>query len=277
MRVVASKERPETMEIRVSDTGVGIDRTHLRTLFDAFSQGDESTTRRFGGTGLGLAISRRLAEGMGGDIRVESEVGRGSTFTAILPAEPVEATHEADVGAVPCLSSPGVELRPGRVLVADDNAVNRKLACRMLERLGFEAVSVDDGLQAVDAFADGRWDLLLLDVHMPELDGLGAVARIRALEAARRLPRTPVVALTASAREADRRRCLEAGMDDFLSKPLRQAVLEEVLAKWTADAPDRSSVTSADSAPASGRVPGRSSSEPSVTGDAVAAGSYPTI
>jgi len=269
-----------TLLIRVRDTGIGISAEKHATLFNAFSQADDSTTRRFGGTGLGLAISQRLARAMGGEIELDSASGCGSTFTLRLPAEVAEATSSPESSSQTSPHSTPAALKPftpGRVLVADDNAVNRKLATRMLERLGFEADAVEDGTEAVDAFSRERWDLILLDVHMPELDGLGASQRIRSIEAARHWPRTPILALTASAQEADRRRCFDAGMDDFLSKPLRQDVLTEALAKWTdAGEPVPADPPSVES-PASGVIPGWPTQPKSSEATPAPAVSYPTI
>jgi signal transduction histidine kinase/CheY-like chemotaxis protein len=210
---------------RVQDTGIGIDAPTRARLFEKFTQGDSSTTRRYGGSGLGLAISRSLVRRMGGDIAVESAPGRGSEFRFELPlpaAGPApKAPADGPVAAVARFS--------GRVLVAEDDWGNQKVVDAMLRRAGLAVTLVDSGAAAVARVAEGGWDLVFLDVQMPGMDGLEAARRIREQLAGRRLP---LVALTANARPEDRRSCLEAGMDDYLSKPLRQEELAACLRRW---------------------------------------------
>jgi CheY-like chemotaxis protein len=230
----------------VADTGIGIAPEAQARLFRPFSQVDVSTTRKFGGTGLGLSICKQLAELMGGSIGVQSEVGRGSTFwfeVRLATAAMVAAPMAAD--ARPAESDQESTFAGRRVLVADDAQINRKVVTRLLERFGCVVETVEDGKAAVEAVtSSGRaaYDLVLMDCLMPELDGFEAAGAIRAWEAAQHPGRgrhTPIVALTASATEDDRRRCLDAGMDDFLSKPIRGANLGQALTRWLGAPPAR--------------------------------------
>jgi PAS domain S-box-containing protein len=215
-----------SLRFEVQDTGLGIRYEDLGQLFQAFQQLDSSTTKRAGGTGLGLAISRMIMEAMGGSIRVTSELGAGSTFTVEL--EVVLATAVPDPEPLPGLQSregageedPEGGERP-RVLVAEDNEVNSRLATTLLERRGWQVDAVATGAEAVAAAGATPYDLILMDVQMPEMDGLEATRRIRTIEAGDESERrVPIVALTAYALAGDRARCLEAGMDDYLSKPI---------------------------------------------------------
>lgn len=210
----------------VRDTGVGIPSDRLEAIFDAFTQADGSITRRFGGTGLGLTISRQLVELMRGRIRAESTLGRGSTFTVTLPLEPARASGERSDAVAPLPRSES----PARILVAEDNRVNQLVIRRLLESLGHQVRMVSDGQQAVDAVAEERFDLVLLDLQMPVLDGLEAARRIRAREAGG--ARLPLVALTAHGMESHRRETQEAGMDGYLTKPISLDALVEALARW---------------------------------------------
>ena len=220
-----------TLDCGVIDTGDGIPADKIGLLFRSFSQGDVSTTRRFGGTGLGLAISKQLCELMGGTIEVDSTVNRGSTFRFTVCFDPAQeeapAAKAYPTQAIETFPDDG---RPIRVLLAEDNAVNQLVARRMLEGLGAAVDVVEDGRQAADAVARERYDLVFMDQHMPVMDGVEATAEIRRAEAGGR--RTVIIALTASAFPEDRVRCLESGMDDFLAKPVARAALAELLQRW---------------------------------------------
>jgi len=228
---VASREG-DTYLIRfeIKDTGIGIAPDALKTIFEAFSQADGTMARKYGGTGLGLAIARQLVQLMGGEIGVESQPGRGSTFWFTVRAPKAQTDH-APGGA---RGSAG-DIIPtsfcGRVLLAEDNPVNRELAVAMLEAAGLQVVLAHDGRDAVTAAAGGGIDLVLMDCQMPEMDGFAATEAIRQAEVAAEV-RMPIVALTANAMEGDRERCLAAGMDDYLSKPFKPMQLYAMLARW---------------------------------------------
>ena len=221
LRMRMEKER---IHMAVIDTGIGIAPDRLDRIFDAFAQADASTTRRFGGTGLGTTISRQLVERMGGRITVESELGRGSCFHIWLPLEAGEHVAVAEEGAA-------MVLPPLRVLVADDVAQNGELMQLMLGRDGHQVRLATNGLEALQAFSEQDFDVVLMDVHMPELDGLSATRRIRQFELSHSRPRTPVVALTASVLEEDRQAALAAGMDGFATKPIEAALLRAEIAR----------------------------------------------
>ncbi len=220
--------RSENLRIDVCDTGIGIPEDALQRIFEPFSQADESTTRRYGGTGLGLSICRRLSELMNGAVDVESQEGQGSTFSVVIPM--LQATlKDIDKANSPAQQ---ISLPPGlRVLVVEDNQVNRFLAQRILEREGIEVVLANDGVEALEAFERTGVDIVLMDVQMPVLDGLSATRKIREREDAK--SNTPVIALTANVTPEHQRACHEAGMDDFLAKPIELERLLAVLARWS--------------------------------------------
>ena len=217
VRVDAEAAAGETLvHCAVSDTGIGIPREKQEVIFDPFVQGDGSASRRHGGTGLGLAIAVEVVQLMRGRIWVESEVGRGSTFhfTARLAKEPLSPPAR-DPGPAPLRGGAGGL----HVLLAEDNAVNRKVAVRLLEKRGHTVVAVEDGRQALRALDGERFDIALMDVQMPEMDGFEATAAVRARERVQG-GHLPIVALTAHAMKGDRERCLEAGMDAYVAKPV---------------------------------------------------------
>ena len=197
----------------VCDTGPGIEQSAQARLFEKFSQGDASVTRKHGGTGLGLAISRQLSELMGGSLSLASTPGEGSTFTAVFRFEPVATPLAADEAIAPAPRSGALD-----ILVAEDNAINRKLIALMLEALGHRCTFAENGEQAVTAAAAGDFDVIFMDVQMPVLDGLGATKRIRALDGP--VSRTPIVAVTANAMSGDKEKYIAAGMDNYVSKPI---------------------------------------------------------
>jgi signal transduction histidine kinase/CheY-like chemotaxis protein len=211
--------------VAVRDTGIGLSELERQRIFEPFMQADSSTTRRFGGSGLGLAIVRRLVQLLGGELDVESEPEQGSEFWFVLDLPPAPASAPP---AVP-IPAQSANLAGRRVLVAEDNEVNMELACAVLHSLGMQVHQAINGVQAVQTYEEARPDMVLMDMHMPQLDGLGATQRIRAQEAERNWPHTPIVALTASALPEDRQRCLDAGMDDVLVKPFGLGQLQRVL------------------------------------------------
>ncbi|BET66522.1 hybrid sensor histidine kinase/response regulator [Opitutales bacterium ASA1] len=230
IRHAAEDETGDTLHFTVEDTGIGIPAAKLGAIFDPFTQADTSTTRRFGGTGLGLTISRDLVALMQGRIWAESEEGRGSRFhfTARLPVANPPVAAEIPI---PAEASPEGTRRSLCVLLAEDNPVNQRIAQVKLTRAGHTATIAANGRAAVDAWREGKFDLVLMDVQMPELDGLEATREIRALESALGRGRIFIVALTAHAMQSDIDRCLAAGMDAYLGKPVDWAALERLLAE----------------------------------------------
>ena len=219
-------EEPIRLRFEVADTGIGIAADQISRLFKPFSQVDDSSTRRFGGTGLGLAISRQLVERMGGTIQVHSEVGVGSQFVVELPLYVLQR------GTAPVAVRVHPRFEGRKVLVVEDNPINRAVAQRLLERTGCEVMLAVDGRDGLEMVRTAPPDLVLMDVQMPGMSGLDATREIRKLPAPACL--VPVVAMTASSMTGDRERCLESGMNDYLSKPLEVEVLEDVMRRWLA-------------------------------------------
>jgi signal transduction histidine kinase/ActR/RegA family two-component response regulator len=223
---VGAEPSGDAWHVRITDTGIGMTGEQMTRLFTPFSQADASTTRRFGGTGLGLAISQRLAGLLGGAITVQSTAGQGSTFTLRMPI--------GTTGVVPAAAPPPAPAAPPRpaayhVLLAEDTVDNQVLLRALLEQLGAEVTIADTGRAAVDSAMDAKsrrrpFDIVFMDMQMPELDGYAATEALRRLGFG-----TPVVALTARAMDGDRERCLAAGCDDYLTKPVTSAVLETAL------------------------------------------------
>ena len=216
VRCTADAQGKPELDFVVTDTGVGMDEATVARLFTRFAQADPTPSRRHGGTGLGLEISRELARLMGGDILVRSRPGEGSAFTLRMPAVPASAGNARSAAAGPPREAVA---RPLRVLVAEDHPVNRQYMAALLENMGHDAHFASNGAEAVQAARDGSFDVVLMDLHMPELDGYGATLAIRALTDAARST-VPIVALTADAFDETRARCLVAGMNDFLTKPV---------------------------------------------------------
>ncbi|WP_066334538.1 CHASE domain-containing protein [Azohydromonas lata] len=222
-------EAGEHWRFVVRDSGIGLSAEQQARIFEPFIQADGSTTRRFGGSGLGLSIVRHLAQLHGGEVGVNSEPGQGAEFWVLLTLPSAALAAPAVAHAPPTPGTSAAALAGKAVLVAEDNEVNMQLACMMLEQLGLQVHPAPDGDAAFKAYAQGAPDIVLMDMHMPVMDGLEATVRIRALEAERGLPRTPIVALTASALAEDRHRCKAAGMDDVLVKPFDMAQLTALL------------------------------------------------
>jgi PAS domain S-box-containing protein len=217
------------IKVEVKDTGIGIPLNSISRMFQVFSQADASTTRRFGGTGLGLSICKLLVEKMGGSIGVESIEGQGSTFWFTLRLSAAQApahSKNQPVGTFKTHSD-----RPLRVLVAEDNIINQKIALKTLENMGLRADAVANGQEVLDALHIVPYDLILMDCQMPELDGYETTQRIRT---SKTLPRTslPIIAMTANAISGDRERCIESGMNDYISKPVKAHELFSILKQW---------------------------------------------
>ncbi|NCG17448.1 MAG: response regulator, partial [Rhodobacterales bacterium] len=217
------------LRVAVRDTGVGIDPQVQQRIFAAFEQADPSTTRKFGGTGLGLAICRRLVAAMGGEIKVESTPGIGSTFWFRIPLSIGTVSDRAVEAAA--ATDPKRHHSQSRILVVDDNELNRMVAQELLAVLGVQVTVASGGHEAIELHARNPFDLIFMDCQMPGLDGYAAARRIREKERIG-LPSTRIVAITAHAMATDRRRCLDAGMDDYLSKPVKLDALQDTLSRW---------------------------------------------
>ena len=250
--VLGETEDAVQLRFEVRDTGIGIAEDQFDSVFDAFTQVDASSTRRHGGTGLGLAIVKEIAELMGGRVGVDSRIAHGSTFWLELglkrAADPAPAlADEGDVVA-PALApdETGAAASPGEagdavpsahILLVEDDAVNQMVLAAMLERLGCRVDVVDDGEAACDAAAHTHYDMVFMDCHMPLMDGFEATRRIREDEARSDGTHTPIVALTALALTGDRERCLDSGMDDYMTKPVRAAQLAAAVQRWAGAKP----------------------------------------
>jgi signal transduction histidine kinase/CheY-like chemotaxis protein len=224
--------RPDISRIQVSivDTGIGISPEQLPRLFKRFTQADSSTTRRYGGTGLGLAISKQLAELMGGTLDVSSAIGTGSTFSLVLPL--LAAAQPAMPAAAP-RAPLLLEFERRRILIVEDNVINQRVAEHMLLKLGHTADVARNGREALDRLGASHYDLVLMDCQMPEMDGFEATAQIRNRTSLVLDHGIPIVAMTANAFEEDRERCLAAGMNDFLAKPVNRQSLADMIEKWS--------------------------------------------
>ncbi len=222
-----------TLYFSVKDTGIGISPDQMDRLFKPFSQGDSSMTRRYGGTGLGLAISKRLSEMMGGTMWVESQSGQGSTFYFTINAKSASTNEIAHVSLPknsPKFTEEFAQKLPLRILLAEDLLVNQKVALHMLKRLGYRADLAHNGHEVLHALHRQSYDIVLMDVQMPEMDGIEATRRI----CEQWLPNTRpwIIAMTASAMQRDREECLNVGMNDYISKPLQFEMLTQALTKY---------------------------------------------
>lgn len=216
---------PGSLRFNIRDTGIGIAEEHLGQVFDSFSQVDGSLSRLHGGAGLGLALSHRLCQAMGGEISVESAPGRGSLFSIVLPL----AACTVEESRAPA-AAPEPEARPLRVLAAEDNSVNRAVLKALLDHPGIELSLAVNGMEAVQAWETGDWDLVLMDIQMPVLDGIGAARQIRAREAALGRRRIPIIAITANTTAKDLANYRAAGMNDTVAKPIKPGELLSTIA-----------------------------------------------
>jgi signal transduction histidine kinase/ActR/RegA family two-component response regulator len=222
--VVDINAETQALRLVVRDTGVGIAPEKLPALFEKFTQADNSATRRFGGTGLGLAICRELTQMMGGSINVESREGHGSTFTVELPLARGEAADEVQAEVAAASGERNI-----RLLAAEDNPTNQQVLAAVMESLGIDIDIVADGKQAVEAWKVGGYDLVLMDIQMPVMDGIDAACQIRSIEVAEQRKRTPIVALTANAMTHQVEEYMAAGMDGHVAKPIEIAKLYEAI------------------------------------------------
>jgi len=217
-----------SLRVEVSDTGIGIPLDKQQQLFTAFTQADGSTTRKYGGTGLGLAIVRQLVEMMNGELGIESDTGEGARFWFVIPMGLSQAPLEAPSSK----SRTEKGKLEGRVLLVEDNPVNEMVARKMLEKLGLDSVTATNGQEALDILEAQTVDAVLMDCQMPEMDGFQATRALRKRENLENTDALPVIAMTANVMEGDRELCLQAGMDDYLGKPVRMDELESILRRW---------------------------------------------
>jgi signal transduction histidine kinase/CheY-like chemotaxis protein len=236
---LANGAGPNEIRFEIIDTGIGITTDDCEKLFQPFTQLDSSDSREHGGTGLGLSICKRLAELMGGSVGVRSKPGSGSTFWFAVPLPAAEAPPElpaiAPVDPLPSLTVTPEAASVAPVLVVEDNPVNQRLAIRLLEKLGYTVEAANNGQEAVDMVLASEYSVVLMDCQMPVMDGFAAVEEIRRRESNRH---TPIVALTARAMKEDEEKCLAAGMDAYMSKPVQLAKLESMVRHWSSHGPD---------------------------------------
>ena len=257
VRVSVSQHSANQLLFKIEDTGIGIAQDYLDRLFDEFTQADGSTTRRFGGTGLGLAISQQIVDLMEGNIEVSSEEGKGSTFSFTLPLIVSDAHVESFIGTTKqqTVTAPSIQFEQARVLLVEDHPVNQKVALSMLKKIGITDVTVaGNGEEGCTAFVESKFDLVLMDCQMPVMNGYEAAAAIRAQESDAMLSATPIIAMTANAMADDKAKCIAAGMNDYISKPVTVARLKETLQLWlkederliTSDAIEKDTQTDSD-------------------------------
>lgn len=232
---MSDKNTEASIFFEIEDTGVGISDSAISKMFTPFTQADSSTRRKFGGTGLGLSICKKLVEQMKGHMGVESAVGKGSKFYFYITL-PI-GNSESQVSSVQHRNVIPQE-RKIRVLVADDNTINQQIAVKMLEKIGVYADVVGNGLEALKALAERPYDLVLMDCQMPEMDGYEATRQIRT-SGQTASSHIPIIAMTANAMKGDAEKCIEAGMNDYLTKPMTLEKLEERVAHWVKVVPQR--------------------------------------
>jgi len=230
--VIHQSPTDATIRISIRDTGIGIPESARRSIFESFTQGEAGNFRAAAGTGLGLTICRNLAKLHGGHVDFRSEEGRGSTFWLELkldrPADPSRLAEGTGRGLV---AGPARTIRSLKILVAEDNPTNQVVAQGLIRRLGHEVEVVNNGLEAVEAHARGIYDLILMDIQMPEMDGYMAASQIR-LHEQDHPQKTPIIAATAYALEEDRQRCFEAGMNGYITKPITIASLRNTFEQF---------------------------------------------
>jgi CheY-like chemotaxis protein len=236
------KRGDQLLAISVSDTGIGIPGHKQGDIFSSFTQVDSSYTKRYGGTGLGLAISRQLAGVMGGSIELESEEGKGSTFTLLLPLI-IDGIEETKIEQESAQEKEEAHTASLEILLAEDNPVNQLFLAKYLENAGHHVTIVENGRDVLKALEREAFDLLLMDIQMPEMNGIEATLEIRRSDPERLDPSIPIIALTAYAMEEDRKRFVEAGMDGFIAKPVDfdelKRVLAEAMSRRIIPVPDR--------------------------------------
>ncbi|MGD1716158.1 response regulator [Dapis sp. BLCC M172] len=256
VEVLSFTDETVRLKYQIKDTGIGINHSEIETLFESFTQADASTTRKYGGTGLGLAICKGLVEIMGGSIGVESELGKGSTFhfelefgysrehsdTSGIPVSTV--LRETELSNLVTLE----EIQGANILLVEDNLINQQVAIELLERVGLNVDSATNGKEAIAKIYERSYDLILMDIRMPEMDGLEATSLIRGLAGEnnsemKRFATVPIIAMTANAMDIDRNKSLEVGMNDHLSKPVNPQKLYETLCKWIVPASSSSVAT----------------------------------
>jgi CheY-like chemotaxis protein len=234
----ADKHGMCAIEFEVRDTGIGISPQQLRKLFRPFSQGDSSTTRKYGGTGLGLVICKRLAEAMGGKVWATSRVARGSSFYARIQVAEVDLDRSATPQRAVSVLKPDLEASkklgetlPLKIVVAEDNRANQRVMMMMLRRLGWEAEYKENGAELLEHLQENPCDLVFMDLQMPVMDGLEATKQIRLGAAGEAVKDVKIIALTANALSTDEARCLEVGMDAYLSKPIKMDLMEQLVSE----------------------------------------------